>query len=114
MLVNLTPHAVSLRLPSGEILRLESQGVARVATLPAESSEVKGLPVPVLPSPAFGPVEGLPGPVEGTSFVVSGLVLAHCGGRRDVFAPATGPSDGAERNEKGHVTAVTRLVAAPL
>lgn len=110
--INLTPHDVTIASPAGEFI-YESAGVARVATLPAESTAVEGLPCPVIPSPVFGEVEGLPAPVEGTVYLVSGLVLARCAGRSDVFAPATGPKDGAIRDAGGRILAVTRLVAAP-
>ncbi len=69
--------------------------------------------VPVYSAPVVGRVEGLPEPQEGTIYIVSGMVLAHCQGRTDVFGPGTGPKDGAIRNEKGHIIAVTRLIAAP-
>ncbi len=48
-------------------------------------------------------------------YLVSGMVLAHVSvrGRVDVYAPGTGPNDGAIRNDKGQVEAVTRLLMAP-
>lgn len=48
-------------------------------------------------------------------YLVSGMVLAHASvrGRVDVYAPGTGPNDGAIRNDKGQVEAVTRLLMAP-
>lgn len=45
--------------------------------------------------------------------IVSGLVLAACAGRTDVFGPGTGPKDGALRDSKNQIVAVTRLIAAP-
>jgi len=114
-LVNLTPHPLVLALPSGERITVPPSGtVARVATLPASVATVEGLPVPVAPAPRFGAVEGLPAPREGVALLVSAMVLARCAGRGDVFAPGTGPADGALRNAAGHVEAVTRLLAAPL
>lgn len=112
-LVNLTPHPITLRTPQGDVTIVPDGTVARVMQTPSTASAVAGLPVMVLPSPVFGPVNGLPAPAEGVAFIVSGLVLAHCKGRTDVFAPATGPGDGAIRNEAGHIIAVTALVAAP-
>jgi hypothetical protein len=113
--VNLTPHSIVLSLPDGSEINIPSSGeVARVATLPAAPRQVEGVPIPVVPSPAYGDVTGLPAPVEGVAFLVSGLVLSRCGGRGDVFAPATGPADGAIRDERGQIRAVSRLVAAPL
>ncbi len=111
---NLTPHAITLRLPNGEDMIIPTSGtVARVSAAPRESADVSGSPVPVFPSPVFGEVENLPAPLAGYFYIVSGLALAHVKGRSDVFAPATGPTDGAIRNEKGHIVAVTCLVASP-
>lgn len=112
-LINLTPHPITLRLPDGTDMTLASEGVARVATIPGALRDHYGIPVPTYASPAYGEVEGLPGPVEGTAYVVSLMVLARCQGRRDVYAPGTGPVDGAIRDDKGNVVAVTRLIAAP-
>lgn len=114
MFKNLTPHSITLRLPSGEDKVIPASGeIARVNTLPAEAETLTGIPVPVLPSPSFGGVTGLPGVKSGVMYIVSGYVLAQCIGRDDVFAPATGPKDGAIRNQKGHIQAVTQLRRAP-
>ena len=57
-----------------------------------------------------------PAPVPGVFLVVSGMVGAALKEkgmvRPDVLVPGTGPQDGAVRNEKGHVIAVTRLKVA--
>ena len=113
-MINLTPHSIVLRTNEGDIIYPPSGIVARVSALPSEASVVEGIPVPVQPAPVWGEVEGLPEPQEGTLFLVSGLVLSRCVGRRDVFAPATGPKDGVIRCHEGRVAAVTRLNAAPL
>ena len=116
--INLTPHAIVIAVGEHRMTIHPSGQVARVSQKPARSIGVQamgpeaGLPVPIIAAPEFGPVEGLPAPVVGTIVIVSGLVLAHCGGRVDVFAPATGPADGAIRDEGGRIVAVTRLVAA--
>ena len=112
-LKNLTPHAICLHLPNGDVVSLPSVGVARVAALPRVASSVSGLPVPVLPAPVWGAVEGLPAPQKDVVFIVSGMVLEALrgSGRSDVFAPGTGPTDGAVRNDKGQVVGVTTLVA---
>ena len=112
-LKNLTPHAIALHLARGEVVTLPSVGVARVATFPRTASSVDGLPLPVLPAPVWGAVDGLPAPQEGVVFIVSGMVLEALrgSGRSDVFAPGTGPTDGAVRNDKGQVVGVTTLVA---
>jgi hypothetical protein len=83
--------------------------VARVATATTTTGQVVGgLPVQTT---LFGQVTDLPAPKDGVAYLVSALVLGALAGhgRRDVFAPATGPQDGAVRNDQGQVVAVTRL-----
>jgi hypothetical protein len=114
--VNLTPHAITLRdqdgndhivPPSGTIARVEV--ATRVINRPAPF----GLPVQ---ASITGDVTGLPDYHDGTILIVSGMVLSALAGsgRNDVMAPATGPADGAIRNDAGHIVAVTRLNAVPL
>jgi len=113
--VNLTPHPITLRTPDGDITVAPSGQVARVAQYPSGVMYLSDFPVPVVTAPRFGAIEGLPEPEGGCAYIVSGLVLAHVpADRGDVFAPATGPNDGAIRDPKGHIIAVTRLVAAGL
>jgi len=116
--VNLTPHPIVIAV-DGHLMTIAPSGqVARVMQRPARDLGVMhvgpeaGLPVPIIASPEFGAVEGLPAPVQGTIYIVSGLVLAHVRDRLDVYAPATGPADGVIRDEGGRIVAVTRLVAA--
>lgn len=108
--VNLTLHAIVLRTPSGEDITIPPSGiVARVASTPGrEWNEVES-PVPIFTAPSWGAVQNLPAPVSGTIYIVSGMVAAHMT-REDVVSPGTGPDDGAIRNEKGHIVAVTRLI----
>lgn len=109
-IVNLTPHAIVLRDAHGTDHTIEKSGVvARVTASAGEPVTVEGIPVPVAPAVVFGAVEGLPAPCAGTVYIVSGLVGGCCAGRSDVLVPGTGPADGAVRNEKGHIVAVTRL-----
>lgn len=131
--VNLTPHPVRLRADvantsatpaPGDVVvppRLGADGKpapARVASTPGGVvGEAAGLPI--YGAPAWGAVEGLPPPEEGTIYIVSLLVLERLraeGARRsDVVGPGTGPADGAVRfadgPQKGHVFAATRLNA---
>lgn len=109
-MVNLTPHTVVIRTTTD--MAIPSTGVARVDSTSVGMPPVMG--IPVVSSPVFGAVVGLPAPVDGTIFIVSAMVLAQCKGRTDVFAPATGPKDGAIRDDKGQIVAVTKLVAAPV
>ena len=95
--VNLTPHAIVIRLVDGTDLTIAPSGkVARVDEAPnSVVDEIGG--VPVLAKSVFTEVIDLPKPVEGTAFIVSGLV-AGAVSRADVFCPATGPKDDAIRN----------------
>ncbi len=110
-LINLTPHPIVLRNASGEEWTIQSSGVARVTSTPGALTQVPGIPIPVAEATVYGAVEGLPPQSDGIAYVVSGLVLSALKGTRpDVFGPGTGPNDGAIRNDKGHIVAVTRLV----
>lgn len=109
MTINLTPHALTLRSATGDTVLPPSGTVARVSASPGALEDVPGIPVPVARPDAFGSVEGLPEPEEGVFFIVSAMVGAHVHNRPDVLTPGTGPRDGAIRNDKGHIVAVTRL-----
>lgn len=125
-IVNLTPHAIVLRTgegpetdvtipPSGTVARV-NQGEARPYL------GYMGCPVPVYRQGPFAAIEGLPDYEDGTLLIVSGMVASALkeyearhrneAYRTDVVAPGTGPTDGAIRNDKGHIVAVTRLVRA--
>jgi hypothetical protein len=112
-LINLTPHIVTIFDINADKITLMSEGVARVATHDEELEPVGN--IPVVSSPVMGPVEGLPDPADGVGYIVSLMVIQHpdVAGRRDVFAPATGPKHAALRDEQGRISGVTRLVAAP-
>jgi hypothetical protein len=107
-LVNLTPHAITIRAQDGTETTIQPSGsVARVST----TDEVVGT-CPITGAPIvkrrFGEVTGLP--TGGSPCLVSALVLSAVPGRAGVYAPDTGPT--AIRNESGQIIAVTRLVAA--
>ena len=113
-IINLTPHALTLISPSGEETIIPPSGeVARVSSTPGALTSPAGFPCLVASPTIFGEVTGLPAPHEGVWFIVSGLVGgALVGkGRQDVLVPGTGPADCPRRNDKGHITGVTRLVA---
>lgn len=92
-LVNLTPHTINLVAEDGtQLLSLESQGIARVAS----TTEVVGqLQVGEVVVPqthtTFGEVEGLPEQTAGVGYIVSNMIisaLAQQGVRRnDLFTP---------------------------
>jgi len=104
------PHEVTLVLDGAHVTVPPSGIVARVSSTAAHTRVVGGMPVQV---PLFGDVVGLPEPDGVSIFIVSGMVLGalkEAGCRRaDVVAPATSPTDGAIRNDRGQVVAVTRL-----
>ena len=108
--VNLTPHPIVVRMNDGTDLTFPPSGkVARVDELPTQIvGDLDG--IKLLPRTVFGEVIDLPEPVEGVGYIVSGLV-AGVVYRADVFAPATGPKDGALRNDKGHIVTVVALKA---
>lgn len=110
MFVNLCPHDLLFVRKDGEVTLPASGIVARVGTNAVVTRHIGGMDVRVITTSA---VAGLPDP-DGTSiFVVSGMVLEALKGagctRPDVVAPATGPQDGAIRNEAGLVVGVTKI-----
>jgi hypothetical protein len=112
-LINLTPHNVTIFDANDVTITLASQGIARVDTTEQELQPLGN--IPLVSAPIMGPVTGLPEPAEGVGYIVSLMVLQHpdVAGRRDVFAPATGPKHHVVRDEQGRIAGVTRLVAAP-
>lgn len=116
-IINLTPHAITLRADDGVDHVIPASGVvARVTSTPGGVLPDQGLPVPVKGADTFGDVIDLPTPVDGVFYLVSALVgsaLRDQGAARpDVLCPGTGPQDGAVRNDKGHIVAVTCLKRA--
>lgn len=139
-LVNLTPHAIVLRsapvtccdgwqgmdcvLCGGQGIycppdtTIPPSGViARVSTTPGKPEVVEGVPVPVYSPSRFGSVTGLPSDhSDNTLYIVSGIVLSAASSLLNdlagpkLVAPGTGPNDGAIRNDKGQIVAVTRLI----
>ena len=106
--VNCTPHPITIQglgdLPPSGIL-------PRVSKDCSYDLEINGVRVR---QKFYGAVTGLPNPVDGLTFIVSGMVRdaisvlpAHMR-RPDVCAPDTGPD--AIRNDKGQIVAVRGLV----
>lgn len=113
-LVNLTSHPIGFVVANGATPTIPPSGhIARVSRLgPGTTTTVDGLPVPVVTPAPWGPVTGLPEPVEGTLYVVSLLVLEHAEGRDDLVAPCTSPEHYPVRDAEGRIVAVRCLVAA--
>lgn len=112
-MLNLTPHAITLRTPQGDVTFPPSGTVARVATTETTVGLAAVGPgqyaVPVIATQSAG-ITGLPADTASLpeGCLVSSMVLdALPPGTRGVFAPDTGAT--AVRNEAGHVIAVTRL-----
>ena len=122
-IVNLTPHAITL---CDILLECNAENAAELGVTIPPSGEVarviKAEPsapytIPGVPVWIFGPsypadVEGLPPKELNTVYIVSSIVAAIVRNRSDVFAPGTGPSDGAIRDDKGRIVAVTRLICS--
>lgn len=107
MLVNLTPHAISVLGEDGEVLMLSPSGqVARVTSSCTQVGALDGVPVV---KTEYGTVENLPAPEAGKVFVVSVLVAQQCAGREDVVSPDTGP-DSAVRDADGRIIGVKRFM----
>lgn len=98
---NLTPHPVVLN--DGTVF--DSSGTIARVDVSFSEFDSDGICEQV-----FGETKDLPGPEEGTVYIVSGLVLSALKGTRcDVVAPATGHSL-VVRNEKGHIVSVPGFV----
>ncbi len=109
--INLTPHALVIRLGDRDIVVPASGQQARVASRAISAgtvTEVGGLEVPLFRN-EYGNVEGLPEPQTDTIYLVSAMVLGRVKGRQDVAAPDTGPT---AIRDGGQVKAVVRLVLA--
>jgi len=109
-MINLTPHAITLRTPAGDVTFPPSGQLARVSTIATLTGEVVA-GVSVVRN-SYGPVTGLVRDDNGVPLpcIVSGMVLAALPtGTVNVYAPATGAT--AIRKD-GQVIAVTELVAA--
>ena len=101
-LVNLCPHAITMVVgeetinipPSGQLAR-RNQKTVRSGRM------FCGFPVS---RNEYGEITGLPDPVDGVGFFVSGLVKSGCPNRTDVFAPSETVRDAA-----GQVAGATSL-----
>jgi hypothetical protein len=104
--VNLTPHAIVVRIGDRDETFEPSGAIARLEVVDSEAWRVGGIPCVrrdfVLAS--------IPEPKPGVVYIVSAMVLAETKKifREDFVAPDTG--SGAIRNEKGHIVAVTGFI----
>ena len=114
-IMNCMKHAANIRavdgtmftlLPSGNIANVET------STVPAEDVQTDFGVVRTAGKTVYGELTGLPEPVEGVCYYVNMLVFnaATAIGRKDVVMGDSGSS--AERNDKGHISAITTLIFA--
>lgn len=106
-IVNLTPHAIVVRLESGEDVTIPPSGtVARVSSESVNVGEIDGIPVM---RTEYGNIEGLPEPVDDTVYIVSTLVLLALKDkgivRNDIVSPNTSPAS-VVRDADGRVVGV--------
>lgn len=116
MLINLTPHVLTLYDESGqkEFSRIAPAGqVARVKTTATIVGKVSidGIEVPVVET-NYGAIENLPDSKLDTIYIVSILVIAALRqqgiSRNDVVAPDTGP-ESVVRDAEGRILGVRRF-----
>ena len=123
MLVNLTPHAITLQSADGTRLTVPPSGtVARIATRSGDCEYIQAQHetdtawggIPIYQPTAYLEPKGLPDydPAGTDTYIVSALFADRVGDRHDVVYPGTGPNDGCIRDGKGQVVAVTRLIRA--
>ena len=109
-MLNLTPHAITIRTAEGDVIFPASGTLARVTTVAVVIGKtIAGVEVV---RNTYGPVEGLVRDEHGICVpcIVSGMVLSALPkGTENVYAPATGAT--AIRKD-GQVIAVTQLVTA--
>lgn len=90
-IVNLTPHSITFVREGESSLVIEPSGIlARVSTKIETIGNIDGIPIT---KTAFGEVEGLPEPAEGTIYLVSSLVAQRVTNRNDVFIPSESVRD---------------------
>lgn len=95
MLVNLTPHEITIIRDGGNITIPPSGTVARCSVNRRQIGSVDGIPVN---KTVFGDVEGLPEPQPGTYYVVSAIVAQARPDRGDLLI-----TDDAVRDAQGRI-----------
>lgn len=106
MIINLTPHTVTVLNPDNTVKQsFESVGVARAEQHMVECGELEGIRLVRM---EFGPPVGLPDPSDGTYYIVSAITIdaARKHGRAlwDLFYVAD-----TVRDEHGHIAGCRAL-----
>ena len=110
--INLTPHAITVKLPSGRMLTLPPGPHPARLKQPGDGLawvEMNGEAVEVRLTLPDTPTALLPDPSSDCTYIVSARVALAYPERNDLFFPATGPEDAPGRDEDGRIVAVTRL-----
>lgn len=113
--VNLTPHPITFKFNNESITFQPSGKVARIISNGASQHDVvtDGIIISYV-NPGIESLVDLPEPQDNTFYIVSSLVLNYLRSigshRKDVVAPGTGPKDGAIRDEKGNIVAITKFI----
>lgn len=82
---NLTPHTINIVTGNGNIEITPSGVIPRVSVKTVPVGSANGIP---LFRNEYGNVVDLPDPVDGTLYVVSGLLKSACPERSDLVVPA--------------------------
>ena len=101
MLINLTPHAITIVRDGGNITLPPSGTIARCTVARRQVGSVDGIPIN---RTVFGAVEGLPDPQPGTYYIVSALVAQACPDRHDLLLP-----DDTVRDDQGRIVGCRAL-----
>ena len=97
MLLNFTPHPITIVNADGKIMRtIESSGLVRLKTSTVSAGfSLQDIPVTTT---QFGEPEGLPNYNEGVYYIVSQIVKSALPSRKDLLVPAE-----VVRDEKGNI-----------
>lgn len=95
MLINLTPHEITIIRDDGNIALPPSGTIARCTVNRHQVGSVDGIPVN---RTVFGAVEGLPDPQPDTYYIVSAIVAQACPDRSDLLI-----TDDAVRDDQGRI-----------
>lgn len=95
-LINLTPHALHVKLKNDETLVIPADGrVARVSTTQKEIDELNNM---AIYETRFGEAVDLPEPIENTFYIVSKITQDACPHRDDLLSPGN-----LIRDDKGNI-----------
>lgn len=102
MIVNLTPHAITIVSPDGGKTVIDPSGeIARVTETHTPAGTVDGVPIVTV---TYGEVTGLPAGDGECAYIVSALVAAALPHRSDLLVPV-----GQIRDEAGRIAGCTGL-----